>query len=79
VTVANGQRIKKALSTSVTEARRMTDNHLLEIKVNGNISRPEPAAGIKNYQRDDGAAFMNNVYAPSLESESDDEQLRVEN
>ena len=42
VLMADGRRIKKALSTSVTEARRLRDNHLNEVRLNGDISRPEP-------------------------------------
>ncbi len=42
MTMVNGDRIKKALSTSVTEARRLRDDHLSEIKLYGDISRPEP-------------------------------------
>jgi hypothetical protein len=33
----DGKRIKKALSTSVTEARRLRDEHLREIYINGDI------------------------------------------
>jgi integrase len=37
-----GKWIKKALSTSVTEARRMRDDYLKEIMLYGNIQEPQP-------------------------------------
>ena len=37
VTKANGRRIRKALSQSVTEARRIRDEYIREIKLNGDI------------------------------------------
>jgi len=37
VTKVKGQRIRKALSQSVTEARRIRDEHLRDIKLHGNI------------------------------------------
>ena len=40
--MAGGKRIKKALSTSVTEARRLRDEHLRDISIQGDIKRPEP-------------------------------------
>jgi hypothetical protein len=42
VAMIDGKRIKKALSTSVTEARRLRDEHLREIYINGDIDGPEP-------------------------------------
>jgi len=39
----NGKRIKMALSTSLVAAKRLRDQYLHEILVNGNILRPQPA------------------------------------
>jgi integrase len=41
-TMVNGKQIKKALSSSVTEARRQRDELLKEIMISGEISKPEP-------------------------------------
>jgi len=41
VTQVNGKRIKKALSQSITEARRERDKHLRDIDLYGNTRRPE--------------------------------------
>ena len=44
-TMVNGRRIKKALSSSVTEARRIRDEYLREIAIHGDIrKKPEPKA-----------------------------------
>ena len=40
--MAGGRRIKKALSPSLTEARRLRDNHIKEIQVYGNIQQTGP-------------------------------------
>ena len=40
--MVNGKRIKKPLSTSITEARRLRYKLLDEIKLYGDISKPEP-------------------------------------
>jgi len=37
VTKVNGRRIRKALSQSITEARRIRDEYIREIKLNGDI------------------------------------------
>jgi integrase len=42
--MVNGKRIKKALSESFTEARRLRDQYLMEIKVYGDIQRNENAS-----------------------------------
>jgi len=42
VAMVGGKRIKKALSTSVTEARRFRDEHQRDINIHGDIQRPEP-------------------------------------
>ena len=44
VAMANGKRIKKALSQSITEARRLRDEYLDEIRFNGDISRAQTDA-----------------------------------
>jgi integrase len=43
VTMVNGKRVKKALSTSVTEARTLRDQYLKEIAVYGEIVSLKPA------------------------------------
>jgi len=43
VAMANGKRIKKALSPSITDARRLRDEYLEQIRVSGDIPRPQPA------------------------------------
>ena len=45
VAMVNGKRIKKALSSSITEARRLRDKYLEEIRFNGDIQRTVPEAG----------------------------------
>lgn len=40
--MVDGRRTKKALSESVTEARRLREQYLLEIKVYGGIQEPQP-------------------------------------
>ena len=40
--MVNNKRIKKALSESVTEARRLRDEYLRDISINGDILRDEP-------------------------------------
>ncbi len=45
--MVNGKRIKKALSTSITEARRIRDKYLKEINVYGAIQRSEPVKEAK--------------------------------
>ncbi len=40
--MVNNKRIKKALSESVTEARRLRDEYLRDISINGDIQRDEP-------------------------------------
>ena len=47
VTMVNGKRIKKALSASITEARRIRDKYLKEISVYGEIRRSEPVKETK--------------------------------
>lgn len=42
VAMVNGNRIRKALSSSVTESRCLRDNYLDEIRINGDIKKPEP-------------------------------------
>jgi len=42
VAMARGKRIKKALSVSITEARRIRDKYLKEISVYGDIQRRKP-------------------------------------
>jgi len=44
VTKANGKRIRKALSQSITEARRKRNEHLEEIRLYGDIQRPKQQA-----------------------------------
>jgi len=44
VTMVNGKRHKKALSQSISEARRLRDEHLDEIRFNGDIPRVRPEA-----------------------------------
>lgn len=41
VTQVNGKRIKKALSQSITEARRERDKHLRDIDLHGDTRRSE--------------------------------------
>jgi len=41
VTKVNGKRIRKALSQSITEARRIRDEYLREILLHGDIQRPK--------------------------------------
>jgi len=41
VAMEKGKRIKKALSASITEARRIRDKYLKEISVYGDIQRSE--------------------------------------
>lgn len=43
VAMANGKRIKKALSPSITDARRLRDEYLEQIRVSGDIPRPQLA------------------------------------
>jgi integrase len=43
VTMANGKRLKKALSTSVTEARNIRDQYLKEVAVYGEVVSLKPA------------------------------------
>ena len=45
VAMVNGKRIKKALSPSITEARRLRDEYLEEIRFNGDIPRINSEAG----------------------------------
>jgi len=40
--MVNGKRIKKALSESITESRRLRDKYMKEITLFGNIQRNEP-------------------------------------
>jgi hypothetical protein len=40
--MVGGKRIKLALSESVTQARSLRDQYLLEIKVYGDIQKPKP-------------------------------------
>jgi len=47
VAMVNGKRIKKALSRSITEARRLRDKYLKEISVYGGIQRDEPVKETK--------------------------------
>ena len=47
VIMVEGRRIKKALSTSVTEARRLRDEHINEVQLNGDIRKPEPTKTVK--------------------------------
>jgi len=47
VAMVNGKRIKKALSKSITEARRLRDKYLEEISVYGDIQRNEPVKETK--------------------------------
>ena len=42
VAMVRNKRIKKALTTSVTEARKLRDEYLDEIRINGDIQRVEP-------------------------------------
>ena len=42
VAMVDGKRIKKALSTSITQARQLRDIHLKEINLYGDIRKPEP-------------------------------------
>ena len=42
--MSNGKRIRKALSTSVIEARRQRDDYLKDIRQSGDIQKPEPPA-----------------------------------
>jgi integrase len=44
VAMVNGKRIKKALAQSITDARRLRDEYLNEIRLNGDIPRPQPEA-----------------------------------
>ena len=44
VAMVNGKRIKKTLSQSVTEARRLRDKYREEIRFNGDIQRTVPEA-----------------------------------
>ncbi len=43
VAMVNGERIRKAVSTSIAKARTIRDHYLDEIRINGSISQPEPA------------------------------------
>jgi len=45
VTKVNGKRIRKALSQSITEARRIRDEYLREILLHGDIQRPKDKPG----------------------------------
>ena len=45
VAMVNGKRIKRALSSSITEARRLRDKYLEEIRFNGDI-RPISVCGV---------------------------------
>ena len=45
VTKVNGKRIRKALSQSITEARRIRDEYLREIFLHGDIQRPKDKPG----------------------------------
>lgn len=47
VAMVKGKRIKKALSKSITEARRLRDKYLKEISVYGDIQRDEPVKETK--------------------------------
>lgn len=47
VAMVNGKRINKALSRSITEARRLRDKYLKEIIVNGSIQGKKPAKETK--------------------------------
>ena len=41
--VVGGRRLKKALSSSITEARQLRNEHLEQIRITGDIQKPEPA------------------------------------
>ena len=43
IVMAGGRRLKKALSSSITEARRLRDEYLEQIRITGDIQKPEPA------------------------------------
>jgi integrase len=45
--MAGGKRIKKALSPSITKSRELRDEYLEQIRVYGNILRPEPVREVK--------------------------------
>jgi len=45
--MVNGKRIKKALSGSITESRRLRDEYMKEISVHGGIQINEPAKETK--------------------------------
>jgi integrase len=43
VATVGGRRLKKALSSSVTKARRLRDEYLEQVRITGDIQKPEPA------------------------------------
>jgi hypothetical protein len=45
--MVRGKRIKKALSMSITEARRLRDDYINEISLNGFIKKEEPVKETK--------------------------------
>ncbi len=45
--MVNGKRIKKALSRSITEARRLRDDYIKEINIYGDIQKDEPVKETK--------------------------------
>ncbi len=45
--MVRGKRIKKALSRSITKARELRDEDLEQIRIHGDIQRPEPSREVK--------------------------------
>ena len=49
VTKVNGKKIKKALSQSITEARRLRDDLLREVVLHGDIRLENPRTALVSY------------------------------